>query len=391
MKTYGLLLEPIVAEKDYVLGSYGSLGGDVLQPSGQWDAFLPYNESQLDAAGFDAIACATFGTFNAIEMLNRRQYDTERNWSDRFLAKTSGTTPQGNSPHTVAETLRKTGAPNEVDYPYLPTIQTWDQFYADIPQGIFGLATAFSTEFDFKHEYVPTTPAYLKQALQYSPLGISVFAWLKDTTTGLYHKPAGYTDNHWCVLVGYVDGEYWLVYDSYEPQELKKLQWDFAFQIAKRYSLTRHVADEKTWYQHLIELILANFKPAQVPIAPPPPPTPPAPKYLWDTPEHAKHSVRVICDEFGFTLEQKNTMCATIMCESGFHIDAVNHNMSNGRIASTDYGICQWNDFYHATEITPNEALNNPQKAVRLMCQYWKRGQRDLWIAYKSGAYKKYL
>lgn len=270
MKNYGLILEPIVAEKDYVLGSYGSLGGDVLQPSGQWDAFLPYNESQLDAAGFDAIACATFGTFNAIEMLNRRQYDTERNWSDRFLAKTSGTTPQGNSPHTIAETLRKTGAPNEVDYPYLPTIQTWDQFYADIPQGIFGLATAFSTEFDFKHEYVPTTPAYLKQALQYSPLGISVFAWLKDTTTGLYHKPAGYTDNHWCVLVGYVDGEYWLVYDSYEPQELKKLQWDFAFQIAKRYSLTRHVADEKTWYQHLIELILANFMPPQIPTVPTP-------------------------------------------------------------------------------------------------------------------------
>jgi hypothetical protein len=186
-KRYGLILSPIDVGADYVLGGYGSLGGDVLQPGGSWLNLLPDNESQLDAASFDAIACATFGTLNAVEMLNRRLYGTDRNWSDRFLAKVSGTTEQGNSPHTVAETLRKKGAPNEVDYSYPPTIKTWQEFYADIPQSIYTLAIAFLNEFDFKHEYVPTTPAYLMQALKYSPIGISVSAWFQEDN--LYFKP----------------------------------------------------------------------------------------------------------------------------------------------------------------------------------------------------------
>lgn len=114
-------------------------------------------------------------------------------------------------------------------------------------------------------------------------------------------------------------------------------------------------------------------------------------KYDWDVPIMARHSVRVICDEEGLTLEQKNTLCATIGAESGWKIDAVNQNKVKGKVVSTDYGLCQWNDFYHGKEITPDEALHDPEKAVRLMCACWKRGQRDLWIGYKSGNYKNYL
>lgn len=152
---------------------------------------------------------------------------------------------------------------------------------------------------------------------------------------------------------------------------------------------------DKIW-EVFEEALRGDYNPVETsPPLPPPAPAPtpkPPQKYLWDTPEHAKHSVRVICDEEGFTLEQKNTMTATIMVESGFKINAVNYNRrADGSVASTDYGICQWNDYYHGKEISPTEALHNPEKAVRLMCRYWKRGQRNLWIAYKSGAYKKYL
>lgn len=118
--------------------------------------------------------------------------------------------------------------------------------------------------------------------------------------------------------------------------------------------------------------------------------------YAWDTPIIAKHSVRIICDEEGLDLEQKNTMCATIGGESGWDIHAKRLNYAFKKdgtryLASTDWGICQWNDFWHAKEITPDESVNNPEKAVRLMCAYWKRGQRDTWIAYKNGSYKNYL
>lgn len=129
------------------------------------------------------------------------------------------------------------------------------------------------------------------------------------------------------------------------------------------------------------------------PIQPPIVIAPPVetPKYLWGTPTLARHSVRVIADEEGLDVEQKNTMCATIGAESGWIITAVHKNIVNGKVTSVDYGICQWNNVYHGKEISPTEALEDPEKAVRLMCSYWKRGQRDLWMAYKNGSFKRYL
>lgn len=117
---------------------------------------------------------------------------------------------------------------------------------------------------------------------------------------------------------------------------------------------------------------------------------------LWDTPNNVRHSVRVICDQEGLTTSQKNTLCATIQCESaGFNTKAVHPNyvIKKGvkTLTSTDYGLCQWNDFYHGREISPDEALNNPEKAVRLMCKYWKAGQQKQWVCYSANMYKKYL
>lgn len=147
-----------------------------------------------------------------------------------------------------------------------------------------------------------------------------------------------------------------------------------------------------------INLLIEYFtKPKVIAITMPEPvieptPEPIAPKYEWDTPEKARHSVRVICDEEGLTVAQKNELCATVQCESGFNIHTVHPNIGkDGKVHSTDYGICQWNDYYHGKEISPDEALHNPEKAVRLMCAYWKRGQGRLWVCYSKELYKKYL
>jgi hypothetical protein len=106
--------------------------------------------------------------------------------------------------------------------------------------------------------------------------------------------------------------------------------------------------------------------------------------------------VRVVCDEEGLTVVRKNDLCATIECESGgFNTKAthINYIWVNGirKVGSTDWGLCQWNDYYHGKEITPQEALNDPEKAVRLMCKYWKQGLMRQWICYSAGLYEQYL
>jgi len=162
-----------------------------------------------------------------------------------------------------------------------------------------------------------------------------------------------------------------------------------------RESLIKQLQDVVAKLQAYLTTAPVAQNPAPSATKPPLPSNEPSkPKYLWDTPMQARHSVRLICDENGFTLEQKNTMCATIAVESGFNTKAINRNRnSKGVVVSTDRGICQWNDHYHGHEITNDEALNNPEKAVRLMAFYWKKGEkyRRWWVAYSSGAYRRFL
>ena len=115
------------------------------------------------------------------------------------------------------------------------------------------------------------------------------------------------------------------------------------------------------------------------------------PKYDWSTPEAARHSVRLICDDEGLTVAQKNLLSQVVHCESGYHTDAKHPNLRrNGTVASCDYGIAQWNDYYHGKEISPDDAMNDPEKAIRLMCQYVKAGKINQWVCYSSGLYKRY-
>lgn len=258
MKNYGYIPEPIVIDKDYIFGGYGSLGGDILQPTGQWLAFVPQGESQRNF-GFDPQGCVSWGTENAVEILLRRIYGQTDNFSDRFLAKVSETTTSGNSPQKVSEALRKKGVPYEAQWPITEDINSWDEFYADIPQPIQTMALAFTAEFSFQHEYVGTSPAQLKESLKYSPLGVAVSAWEQD---GPYYV-SNFPNNHWCVLVGYKDNDYWIVYDSYPESEgdyIKHLAWNYDFSVAKRYKITQQVEKlSNSWWDFLLNLFKAAW------------------------------------------------------------------------------------------------------------------------------------
>jgi hypothetical protein len=127
-------------------------------------------------------------------------------------------------------------------------------------------------------------------------------------------------------------------------------------------------------------------------VAPQPQPIPPPVGYEWDTPPKARHSVRVICDEEKLTVEQKNTLTATVGAESGWKPHAVGKpNFNNSR----DWGIIQLNDKIWIGEgkefPSTDYVLKNPEACVRFMCKWWKKGKRDWWVAYKTEKYVAFL
>lgn len=251
---YGLQFDGIKPE-DFVLGARNELGGKILAPDGQWDSFTPDGEVQ-NKNGVEPLACVSFTTLNCVEILERKEYGASSNWSDRFLASISGTKEKkGNSPQTVAETLRKRGCVPENDYPF--DVNTYEDFYKTVPQRLYTLALAFQAEYVLGHEYVPSNYDSLMEALKYSPLGFSVYAWVKDSD-GLYYRPQGMSDGHFTVCYGYERNKYWKIFDSYadDGTVFKKVKWNSLPMQAKRYTLHRQVVI-KSWFDKFIAQLRA--------------------------------------------------------------------------------------------------------------------------------------
>jgi hypothetical protein len=165
--------------------------------------------------------------------------------------------------------------------------------------------------------------------------------------------------------------------------------------------------------QKLIKLLIAIFtKKYAVPptvVTPPKEPiiVPPEPQIapveevkpevlLWDTPERARHSARVVMDTFGLTKKDKDLLCAVLMAESGFKNNATCKNKNaKGEVTSTDWGVAQINDFWHCgkgrTFPSAKYVVDHPEEAVAFMVKMHKAKKLNLWVAFNNGSYKKYL
>lgn len=116
----------------------------------------------------------------------------------------------------------------------------------------------------------------------------------------------------------------------------------------------------------------------------------------WSTAKGAYHATRVICDQLGLTVDEKNLICSCIYQESGFHNTAKNINeRSDGTIGSTDWGLCQVNDRFHIgigkDFPSVQYVLDNPDKIVTWMIEMYKHGKLGIWVSYSSNAYRKWL
>jgi len=133
------------------------------------------------------------------------------------------------------------------------------------------------------------------------------------------------------------------------------------------------------------QLVLSGFPPSNVDTLLP-----------WTTRANCSHNVRVIADQVGMSVYDKNVLWACVRQESNFDTQAihVNHD-GKGNVLSTDYGIAQINDYWHIGDgkdfPSVDYVMQNPEADMRWMAKCFQNGQQNLWCSFSSGDYKKWL
>lgn len=135
--------------------------------SGDWRPFVPALEKQKDP--IETMACVSFSLNNCLET-QYKFFGINVNFSDRFLAKMSDTTPQGNYLDKVADTARLVGLVTEDQYPNNPKAQTWNEYYKSIGMDVINKAKPQPIAF----EETSTDPDNLKKQLKQSPIQVVV-------------------------------------------------------------------------------------------------------------------------------------------------------------------------------------------------------------------------
>lgn len=428
IKEYGNykgFIEPIITSDNYILGA-GNLPIETLVENGDWSQWLPTEERQSKREmGLETYNCTAFGTLNALETLMYRKYGVRVNYSDRWVGIIAGTgANMGNDPHTVAEAIRKYGLIPEEMLPFSDDITTREEYFSFkganeaecVAEG-----KRWLEKYDFGHEWIFTNNQSLEEvahnmrvALKSCPPGIAVAAW-KTNEQG-YYVPF-MSPNHWSSAYATAGTNLTHDFDSYEPY--RKILLNNIF-YAKRYTIVKKEQKPNivtTFVNWLINATSTNAISPKVVIAPSTPTAPEtttAPtnitpktcetsKYKWNTPAEARHSSRVIMDEEGLTYKNllidgkvirvKDLLCAVLQEESGFNIKAKHQNKD--KYNSVDYGICQYNSHWYIGEGKPiasiDEALNNPEKCIRVFIKQYKKGRLIDWWAYKNQSYKKHL
>lgn len=168
---------------------------DEINLLGDWRTSLPLEEKQHNFS-FDTISCTTFSALNVIEtfinhlmyndkltlsqleFLNQNGYivNGKANFSDRFTAIMSGTTPEGNYFQNVLDSIRKDGLLPEKDFPFAGS--TWAEYHdkTKITEAMKVKAKKILEVFDFFYEWVEITNTQqeLFNAFKQSPVQVAV-------------------------------------------------------------------------------------------------------------------------------------------------------------------------------------------------------------------------
>lgn len=194
---------------------------------------------------------------------------------------------------------------------------------------------------------------------------------------------------------------------QYFPREVVNREWkDFGAFMFVDIDPELARAMQISWIEWFLTTLfdaVRKLRPTPPTPAPAPEPEPVTPTPVPPPDESLQAMARRVCIEEGIGLNTMADILATIHAESGWNPRALGRNRKNGKILSSDWGLCQFNDAKNpktgvpywigpgAAFVSTEEVLSNPEKNVHVMCQAWKRGRRNDWKAYALGHYKKYL
>jgi hypothetical protein len=234
-RNFGLII-PKPKPSDYVAGALTGITYQEVNPTGQWDNYLPLVEQQ-GGKYMDAMACVSFSATNALEtQLKQKGIDT--NFSDRFVAKMSGTTHAGNSLETVADAIRHYGLVDETLWPYDRDTFDWDKYYESIPSEVTTKGADWLRTYEVQYEWVSCEKGSLMKHLKQAPLQITVKTCPPWNTNDVILNCGTLQSNHAILLTGYVENEYWKIFDSYDPNN-KKLEWNYYIPWALKYVVNK--------------------------------------------------------------------------------------------------------------------------------------------------------
>lgn len=266
---YGFVNEGLVEGDHYEYGGYSGIEErPIINESGNWEPYVPLPEKQSsDIVFFDSRNCSNYGTNNPLETLAffLGFNDFPRNLSERYSGVMTGTSETGNDPHKVIELIRKTvgGIPEEA-LPFDEKVRTREEYYHPDPMTLayIRLGEQLVKKFDIKHEWVfndrdlkmdvGEKQERLKTGLKRGTIALSVKAWSKNKK-GLYKKNRKEKDNHWVQLLSCKPGKSWRVYDHYD-KFIKDLEWDYNFECAKIYYMSRREESNNSLIRKLDEL-----------------------------------------------------------------------------------------------------------------------------------------
>jgi len=233
-------VDAIPEPEDFVLGGSRQALKMILSEERDYTNFLPVYESQK--RGFDSYSCVPYSGLNNLEIIFKKLFGFEINYSDRFSAAMTPVTPnQGTTYSKFWDSVRKYGLVLEEEYP-------WGggdgfQYVQKPPQEIIDKGQIFLNQFEVQHDWIDyggCDPEKLYKALLHGPLQASVDAGA--TYNGSYSKNI----NHSITIYKAVKGKKFGIFDHYS-RETYEVPWNFYFGSAKQATLISKKKVQLVW------------------------------------------------------------------------------------------------------------------------------------------------